>query len=57
MEYLTQTEAVYLADILSGESYADTTAHYERDRLIAKLLRLKTWAEKEEAAQARLNAL
>ncbi|CAB4147146.1 hypothetical protein UFOVP506_13 [uncultured Caudovirales phage] len=57
MEYLTQAEAVYLAGILSGESYADTTAHYERDRLIAKLLRLKTWAEREEAAQARLNAL
>ena len=57
MEYLTQTEAAYLAGILAGEKSTDIHANNERDRLIAKLLRLKTWAEKEDAARARLNAL
>jgi hypothetical protein len=57
MEYLTQTEAAYLAGILAGEKSTDTHANNERDRLTAKLLRLKTWAEKEDAARARLNAL
>jgi hypothetical protein len=57
MEYLTQTEAAYLAGILAGEQSTDTHVNNERDRLIAKLLRLKMWAEKEDAARARLNAL
>ena len=57
MEYLTQTEATYLAGILAGEQSANAHANSERDRLVAKLLRLKTWAEKEDAARARLNAL
>jgi hypothetical protein len=57
MEYLTQNEAAYLADILAGEQSADAYVNNERDRLVAKLLRLKLWAEKEDAARARLNAL
>jgi hypothetical protein len=57
VEYLTQTETTYLVGILAGEKSTNAHANNERDRLIAKLLRLKTWAEKEDAARARLNAL
>jgi hypothetical protein len=57
MEYLTPTEAAFLADILANKQSADARVNNERDRLVAKLLRLKLWAEKENAARARLNAL
>ena len=57
MEYISQTEATYLASILTGDTPTDVWSDNDRNRLIAKLLRLKTWAEKEDAARARLNAL
>jgi hypothetical protein len=57
MEYISQTEAVYLASLIAGEQAADSWSKDERAQLIAKLIRLKYWAEKEDAARARLRAL
>lgn len=57
MEYISQAEAVYLASLIAGEQSADAWSNDERAQLIAKLIRLKYWAEKEDAARARLRAL
>lgn len=57
MEYISQAEAVYLASLIAGEQAAESWGDNERAQLIAKLIRLKYWAEKEDAARDRLRAL
>ena len=57
IEYLTYAETAYLAAIVRGNYAPDVWDDSKRAELAVKLIRLGTWALKEDAARERLRTL